>query len=372
MGTISERKQKDGTVRYRAEIRINKNGVKFSESKTFSTKTLAKSWLKKREFELESDPTLLQKSPQKSMTFGELAELYLKNTNGKFARSWISTISMLSKMPIAHLKVEKMSIHDFNHFAQARLTGLYDGYQPISTATLKGNMLTIRGLLNFGESLGLDVPLADFDKVMRGLSRTRQVTPSAKRDRLPTTEELTKLTLYFKGKYDRRAVAIPMHLVMWFAIYTGRRQEEITRLHLSDLNGQWWKLRDIKHPTGSKGNDKTFLVTDNASRLIPFFTDSRLRQNQRKMVKHYNDDLLLPVSNKSISRCFTESCKVLGINDLHFHDLRHEACTRFAEYGMTVPQIQSHSLHENWASLQRYVNIRPRSAVIDYWDIVEE
>lgn len=369
MGTISERKQKDGTIRYRAEIRINKDGTKFSESKTFSSKTLAKSWLKKREIEIETNPTLLQKTTKKSMTFGELANLYIESAGERFGRSWQHTARLLAKFPIGALQVEKMTVSDFNAFASARLNGAYDGYDPISTSTLQNNMMTIRTILSYGESLDLDIPFADFEKALRGLSRTRQVTPSNKRDRLPTSDELIKLTQYFASKYERRAVAIPMHLVMWFAIYTARRQDEITRLCLSDFDGEWWVLRDVKHPTGSKGNDKIFSVTDNAKRLLPLFTDPALRHNQRTMVKRYDDDLLLPASSKSVSRFFTQSCKVLGIDDLHFHDLRHEACTRFAESGMTVPQIQSHSLHENWASLQRYVNIRPRPQVIDFWDI---
>lgn len=369
MGTISERKQKDGTIRYRAEIRINKDGTKFSESKTFSSKTLAKNWLKKREAEIETDPTLLQKTAKKSMTFGELATLYVDSAGEQFASSWQYTARMLAKMPIGALQVEKMTVSDFNDFATARRSGAYDGYDPVGTSTLQNNMMAIRVILSYGESLGLAVPFDNFDKSMRGLTRTRQVTPSNKRDRLPTTDELIKLTQYFKGKYDRRAVGIPMHFVMWFAIYTARRQDEITRLQFSDFDGEWWYLRDVKDPKGSKGNHKTFLVNDNAKRLIPLFANPTLRQNQRTLLHEYDDDLLLPASSKSVSRFFTHSCKVLGIDDLHFHDLRHEACTRFAENGLTVPQIQQHSLHENWANLQRYVNIRPRQQVIEYWDI---
>lgn len=53
MGTISQRKNKDGVTRYRAEIRITKEGMpKFSESKTFSKKSLADAWIKKREAKL--------------------------------------------------------------------------------------------------------------------------------------------------------------------------------------------------------------------------------------------------------------------------------------------------------------------------------
>lgn len=66
MGTISERKQKDGQVRYRAEIRMNKDGIKFSQSKIFSNKTLAKNWLKKR---ARNRPYIITKNRQKVHDF---------------------------------------------------------------------------------------------------------------------------------------------------------------------------------------------------------------------------------------------------------------------------------------------------------------
>ena len=47
---------------------------------------------------------------------------------------------------------------------------------------------------------------------------------------------------------------------------------------------------------------------------------------------------------------------MLDIHDLHFHDLRHEGCSRLAESGLSIPEIQQVSLHDSWSSLQIYVN----------------
>ena len=60
MGTIAQRKLKDGTIRYRAEIRINKKGFPaFKESQTFSTKRSANLWIGKREAEIDENPEIL-------------------------------------------------------------------------------------------------------------------------------------------------------------------------------------------------------------------------------------------------------------------------------------------------------------------------
>lgn len=56
-------------------------------------------------------------------------------------------------------------------------------------------------------------------------------------------------------------------------------------------------------------------------------------------------------------RYLKEISKGLGIKDVRWHDLRHEACTRLAELGFSVLQIQRISGHKSLQSLKRYVHI---------------
>ena len=57
MGSIFTRTLSDGTLRYRAVIRIQrKDYPAYKESKTFSTKRIAEKWVKKREVEIENNP----------------------------------------------------------------------------------------------------------------------------------------------------------------------------------------------------------------------------------------------------------------------------------------------------------------------------
>ena len=48
-----------------------------------------------------------------------------------------------------------------------------------------------------------------------------------------------------------------------------------------------------------------------------------------------------------------------GLCDLHFHDLRHEAISRFCETGFTLPEVALISGHKDMRMLFRYVNLRP-------------
>jgi len=58
---------------------------------------------------------------------------------------------------------------------------------------------------------------------------------------------------------------------------------------------------------------------------------------------------------------------VLGIDDLHFHDLRHEGCSRLFELGWTIPQVASVSGHRSWQSLKRYSHLRQSGDKLACW-----
>lgn len=144
---------------------------------------------------------------------------------------------------------------------------------------------------------------------------------------------------------------------MWLDIYTGRRLGELPRLEIKnyDRHNKKWFLEGIKHPNGSKGNDKWFVVSDAAAAIIEELLKPEIR---KKMLLRGGDDrYLIPCHEESISRSWQKIKKQAKIQDLHFHDLRHEAATRLAEQGLTIPQIQQYTLHDDWNSLKRYVNL---------------
>jgi Phage integrase family len=68
-----------------------------------------------------------------------------------------------------------------------------------------------------------------------------------------------------------------------------------------------------------------------------------------------------PNDPKCISSAFTEACQFLGIDDLRFHDLRHEAVSRLFEEGYDIHDVPLISLHQSWEDLKRYTNLRPET-----------
>nr|WP_236844373.1 tyrosine-type recombinase/integrase [Bordetella sp. 02P26C-1] len=64
-----------------------------------------------------------------------------------------------------------------------------------------------------------------------------------------------------------------------------------------------------------------------------------------------------PLLADRAGRLLQTACAALGISNLHWHDLRHEACSRLADLGWSVFQIQRVSGHKSILSLKRYTHI---------------
>lgn len=372
MGTIAQRKLVNGTIRYRAEIRINRKGLPvYKESQTFGSKKIAAGWIAKREAEIENNPEILfGQEKLVDLTLTDAIDRYLAEVGSEYGRTKTYALKLIQKFPIAqHIITKIKSTHIAEHVAQRKIGVDKLGLNPIAASTLQHELLHIRGVLSHASVMwDIDIDLNAFDKATSQLRKTRQISASKKRDRLPTNEELNLLTTYFFEKWSRATYSYPMHLIIWFAIYSCRREAEITRMELADYDqhNQLWKVRDLKNPTGSKGNNKEFHILPSCKQIVDLLMNPDIRN--RMLKRGYSAEYLIPLSPKTIGGEFRKACKLLGIEDLKFHDLRHEGCTRLAEQGFTIPQIQQVSLHDSWGSLERYVSIKKRAKVIDYVD----
>ena len=70
-------------------------------------------------------------------------------------------------------------------------------------------------------------------------------------------------------------------------------------------------------------------------------------------------DRVNPYNARSLGAAFRGACQELCIEDLHFHDLRHEATSRLFEAGFDIPEVSLVTGHKDWKMLRRYLNLRP-------------
>jgi integrase len=161
-----------------------------------------------------------------------------------------------------------------------------------------------------------------------------------------------------KGEYELLMKTAGSHWIaaaIDIAIESGMRQGEIHSL--SEANIDYDKRlitiwRKDKHAEGGK-----------KKAIIPL-----LKGVREALVRHQHhfgsSSTLFAVKRAaSISDKVAKLCKKAGVEDLHFHDLRHEAITRMFERGMTVTQVRVVSGHSSLDQLSRYVNLRAEDLV---------
>jgi integrase len=65
---------------------------------------------------------------------------------------------------------------------------------------------------------------------------------------------------------------------------------------------------------------------------------------------------LFPISANALRLAWERLRRRAGLEDLHFHDLRHEAISRLFERGLSVPEVALISGHRDLRMLLRYTH----------------
>ncbi len=60
----------------------------------------------------------------------------------------------------------------------------------------------------------------------------------------------------------------------------------------------------------------------------------------------------------AIKKAFSRATRRAGIEDFHFHDLRHEATTRLFEQGLNIMEVSSITGHRDLQMLRQYTHLR--------------
>lgn len=343
MGTITARKRGAG-VRYTAQIRMRRDGaIIHTESETFSKRVLAQEWLRRREAELDQQKARGVKFG-KSKTLGDLIDWYIEEVGKltKWGRSKAADLNRIRSYKIAEARSDRLTSADYIRHAEWRRE---NGTGP---ATIGNDLVWIRQVLKSARpALGIPIDLQQLDDAVHSLRERKLVAKSKRRERRITPDEERRLLDYF-ARRDRRS-EIPMVTMMRFALLSARREDEMTRLEWTDLSESketCW-LRDAKHPRDKDGNHKEFRLLAEAAAIIA--AQPKIDREQR----------IFPYNPKSIGAAFTRATRVLEIDDLRFHDLRHEATSRLFERGYSIQEVAQFTLHESWATLQRYTHLKP-------------
>ncbi|AHD00610.1 site-specific integrase [Leisingera methylohalidivorans] len=372
MGTITERLKTNGKPSFTAQIRKKKNGkVILNLVETFASEQAAKSWLKRREDALIKPGGLERAVNTKARkSVADCISDYIDTSLEGFGKSKSQMLSFFQRLNFGASAIEDLLARDFVKIAIELLSGLqarpvdprkdttaHYTFKPREPQKVNGYIVTLGMLIRFGgPTCGVTMPRAEFEEAMRTLQHQKIVTKSAQRTRRPTFDELDLLMYHFVNGYRENPRMVPMHKIVAAAIFETRRQGAILSQSWADydLENEEITIRDMKHPRQTQGNDVTLSLQEEARAII----ESMPRTDGR--IFPYNSDV--------VSRRFTYACKLLGIEDLHFHDLRHEGISRLFEMGLTIPQVAQISGHQSWQCLKRYTQIKQRGDKYEGWN----
>lgn len=249
--------------------------------------------------------------------------------------------------PICKKRVSDLTTADFALYRDQRLRG-------ISSGSLKRQLTPLRNMFTVAkDEWGL--PLRS--NPLSGL--TLKATDNKRERRLQAGEYASLLLALNKASSPLLCPIIRL------AVATAMRRGEILNLQMRDidLGRETIVIREAKN-----GHSRLIPLTSEA---IAALRDAiALRENRSKPIepaqqshkancKHpalKERDKLFPISPNALRQAWETAVKRADLEDLHFHDLRHEAISRLFELGLTVPEVASISGHRTLSQLMRYAH----------------
>jgi integrase len=318
MGTIQTRKDKEGVLTYRAMVRMR--GYPH-QSRTFTRRTDAKDWIRKTE-QLVKDDNLPSAEAGRT-TLLDALDRYLREItpSKKGKKREQGRVKAWKRHPLAHRFLSQLRGADFaKHRDERRAEGRAENTIRIELALI--SKLYKVAARDWGME-GLRNPIASL--TMPGGSRKRE-------RRLSVEEETALLSELAKaGPYMAPLASL--------ATETAMRQGELLALTWADVDLQKRiaRLHDTKNsvprdvPLSSAALEILKALPRSLEAATPVF----------------------PLKQDDVIRAFRRACTAAAIENLKFHDLRHEATSRICDR-LPMHEAMRVTGHKTPAMLMRY------------------
>ena len=313
--------------RYQAQVR--RHGYP-QATKTFTSITEAKKWVKATEIDMERQ----QFSPKISMTVREMLEKYEQiclpthkgaNTSEKYRVKMLK--NYFGVMPLDQLTPAHLA-----RYRDVRLKTV----QPI---TVQRDFTVLRSAITTA-MIEWDIPLKQ-----NPVSRIRFRKVDKPRVRVMSDDEEIRLLEHASPMLGRMIVV---------AVESAMRLGEICNIRKRDINFQ---NQTLHIPQTKTDKPRTIPLSKRALNALR----EQLRASGN--VVPLTDQPLFVMHRSKVFREFHKSLKGAGITGLRFHDLRHTATTRLFEKGLGIMEVSSITGHSDFKMLKRYTHIKPESLV---------
>jgi integrase len=330
MASITARKDRDSLI-IGWQVRVRKKGYPL-QVKTFDKKAQAQVWA--RQIETEMDRGIWQDR-------GEAERTTVNDLLDRFAREILPTKRGDAGKVMPYIRALKaglgekalaaLSSRDVAEYRDARLsTGL-------KSQTVRHDLSLLsraikQGMMEWGIALPAGNPVLN----------VRMPAPSRPRDRRLIGDEEERMLNALSDCENAY-----MRPLMLFALETAARLGELLDLRWKDID--FSKKIAVLYDT-KNGEDRTIPLSTPAFAV--------LHSLPRDLAGR-----VFPISESAVEQAWRRARKRAAIEDLHFHDLRHEATSRLFEKGLNPMQVAAITGHKTLQMLKRYTHLRAEDLV---------
>lgn len=308
----------------RWQARVRRKGHP-PQSQAFKTKAAAERWARAIEAALDAGRAGPSQEARR-LTLADALDRYAREVTPRKRghRRELLRIQAWQRHPLAQRALADVRGSDLAAYRDARLAdGRSANTVRLDLALLSHLYATARR--DWGLT-GLHNPAADTTKPsLAGTARDRRLHPGE---------------LWLLWRTARRTGPAWLPAVIAFATRTAMRRSEISSLRDPMIQGNVARLPRTKN---------------GSARAVPLPPGALA--SLRRARRAQGGRLALPTP-EAIGKSFSAAARAAGIDNLHFHDLRHEATSRLFERGLSIPEVAAITGHRTWAMLARYTHPR--------------
>lgn len=312
------------------QAQVRKKGYPL-QTMTFDTRVAAEAWARAVEVEMDQG-RFVPRVEAETTTLKELLERYLEEVTPlkKGAAAETARIRAQLRHPMAQRFIGSIHGADIARYRNERL-------QKVQPATVKRDLVVISHLFEVArKEWGIPVnnPVRDIKLPPHARARERRLQPGG------TGEDSEETRLLKACRKARNRFLLP---VVQLALETAMRRGELVGLRWEhvDLKRQIAHLPDTKN-----GEARTVPLSTAAVKVL------------RELPRSLNGQVFPGLTTEAVKLAFVRTRRNAGLEDLRFHDLRHEATTRLFEKGLNIMEAASITGHKDLRMLRRYTHLR--------------
>jgi integrase len=317
-------------------VQVRRAGIP-SQSRSFQSKASAQAWARQRETELDKGEYQTQSETLASTCVADLLERYLElvTPRKRGHASEMYRIKYFLRQAWSKTTLNKLSSKLFARYRDERLSQI----KPSSVVREFGTLRSI-----FETAIReWDIPLQSNPIVGIRLPQANDA-----RDRRLDDEELNAI-LTAAGACRSG----DLEIVILVALETGLRRGELLSIRAQHIDFQ---NNTLLVPITKTGRPRVIPLTTRASELLMTAIENQRAKNASLFNCSPNALRL------AWERCRARAaCECPSVSEFRFHDLRHEAISRFFELGLTIPEVALISGHRDLRMLFRYTHLKPKT-----------